>query len=179
MYDKFDTSKWEKIHGLNFSFIPERYELWKKNGQHYESSTSIILDVEQDTKGKVFVDISENRLNIKETLDFDIAYTSIDRILCPIIPRESNIYNSAAFCSFKANSPIGYTREYKYFEEDEPFACSIFLINNCVAKMSFSFENNPRLIEFYAQNVRESYQDEDNIIIRTAKLIEEKLRAKR
>ena len=126
--------------------------------------------------------VSENRLNIKETLDFDIAYTSIDRILCSIIPMESNIYNSVAFRSFVANSPVGYTRNYKLIDENEPFACSIFLINNCVAKMSFSFENNPRLIELYAQCVEDSYMEEeedDNIILRTAKLIEEKLRAKK
>ena len=156
MYDQFKP--FGKINqGLNFKFMPERYEIWQ-NGECIENRTSIMFNVKQDEKGKVHVSVSENKLNIKSTIIFDMAYTNGNRILCATVPMETNINNSDAFLSFKTHVPLGFdiiTCKSKFFDENEPYAFSIFLIQNNVVKVSFSFENNPRLVEFYAQGIRE------------------------
>jgi hypothetical protein len=157
MYDKFTPFKRiEK--GINFTFNPERYEIWQ-NGRCIEGNVNIQLTFTQNelTK-KVFVDTSENNLNLSRDLDFDISYTSGDRIYCATVPEQTNINTKDAYISFKSNVPLGFniiTRSFKNFNENEPYVCSIFLINQKIAKVSFSFENNSRLLEFYAIGVRE------------------------
>jgi len=156
MYDQFEP--YVSIRqGLDFDFQPERYEIWQK-GQCIEHKTEIAFTVKQNEKGQVLVSVSENDLNIKTNILFDMAYTSGDRIYCATVPSETNINNSDAFISFKANVPLGFkiiTREFKFFDTNEPYVFSIFLMQNHIAKVSFSFENNPRLVEFYAKGVRE------------------------
>ncbi len=157
MYDKFTPFQIIKT-GINFTFKPERYEIWQ-SGRCIENNTNIELIVSQnESTNKIFVESSSNKLNLSRHLEFDICYTSGDRIYCATVPEQTNIGNKDAFISFKTNIPFGFniiTRDFKKFEENEPYVCSIFLINKKVAKVSFSFENNSRLLEFYAKGVRE------------------------
>jgi hypothetical protein len=44
---------------------------------------------------------------------------------------------------------IGATRDSKHFERNEPYCCNIFLQNGTIAKITFSFSNPEKLIEFY------------------------------
>ena len=156
MYDQFEPFK--KIsQGLNFQFMPERYEIWQ-NGRCFEDKISIVFNIKQDEEGKVHVQISENGLNIKSVVIFDMAYTSGNRIYCATVPIDTNINNSDAFLSFKRNVPLGFnitTRKSKFFDENEPYVFSVFLMQNKLVKVSFSFENNPRIVEFYAKGIRE------------------------
>lgn len=47
------------------------------------------------------------------------------------------------------SSMLGYTRDHKYYDSNEPIFASVFTINHNVAKVSFSFGNPDKLIEFY------------------------------
>lgn len=157
MYDKYTPF----IKNTNFPtivFKPERYELWQASSCH-KAMVDIAIEIHTDnTTGKFIVNISSNNLEINSHLEFDICYTSQDRIYFATVPLQTNINNSDAFNSFKMNVPHGFniiTREFKDFNTDEPYVMSLFTINNYLAKISFSFENKVRLLEFYAKGVRE------------------------
>lgn len=157
MYDKF-TPFLNILEGFNYNFSPERYELWK-DGKCIECSTNLIFKISQDKiSNKIFVSTSKNSLNLKENLEFDICYTSGDRVYCATVPKITNINKSSAFIAFKTHVPLGFkiiTRFYKNFSESEPYVCSVYFINEVVVKISFSFENDARLLEFYARGIRE------------------------
>jgi hypothetical protein len=155
MYDK-RTPYQVANKALTFNFSPRRYEIWS-GGQLIDNglvegiikcTPSFFSEVISEVKLIDFPDF----INIGSTLLFDITFTSVDRIYLATVPRETNINDYNSFQSFKNNVPLGFqiiTREKRDFDENEPYVCSVFTINNSIEKISFSFGNSPRLIEFY------------------------------
>ena len=154
MYDK--RTPFQVIEkGLNFNYNPSKFEVWS-GGQLTDSGQfSGLIKCEQkglESKNIVVTILdSLDEIEIDHILDFDLSYTSGDRIYLATVPKRSNISNYTSFQSFVSNVPWGFniiTREEKEFKENEPYVCSVFTINNNVVKVSFSFGNNPRLLEF-------------------------------
>lgn len=54
-----------------------------------------------------------------------------------------------SFIDLLLSSILGYTRGSKYYDSKEPIFVSVFTINHDVAKVSFSFANPDRLIDFF------------------------------
>ncbi len=141
---------------LSFKFNPNKFELWSK-GQLI-SNGSIDAKIECIP---VFFDPKKSEvksyglptvLNIRDTLIFDLTFTSTDRIFMATVPKKTNIENYDSFKGFKENVPLDFpiiTRDERTFEENEPYVCSIFLTNKIVSKISLSFGNNPRLLELF------------------------------
>ena len=82
----------------------------------------------------------------KQIRGLDRASTNGERIMFYIAAEQTNVQNTALLM---LSSMLGYTRDYKYYDSNEPIFASVFTINHNVAKVSFSFGNPDRLIEFY------------------------------
>lgn len=155
MYDKRESFHIAQ-EAISFVFRTSRYEIWsggklidegRVNG-HIQCMPSLFSKAQSEIK---FFDLPE-KLNVRHTLLFDITFTSNDRIYLATVPRQSNINHYDSFMNFKTNVPIGFpieTREKRDFDINEPYVCSVFTIDSTVKKVSFSFGNSPRLLEFY------------------------------
>lgn len=145
MYDEYPSL--EKLEVFEFTFLSSNYKIWK-NGK-------IVKEVRQDIKFD-FTPISNSKDKIKITYNpeieemnsemlFDIFIASNDRVQFYIIPNHSNA-NHPAINLYK--DFFGPTRDTFTFNEKTPFCCSLFTIDNYIAKISFSFSNPVVLIEF-------------------------------
>ena len=83
---------------------------------------------------------------IVSQVKFDRATTSGERILFYIAAEQTNVQNTSLYM---LSSMLGYTRNHKYYDSNEPIFASVFTINHNVAKVSFTFGNPDRLIEFF------------------------------
>jgi hypothetical protein len=142
---------------LTFIFEPKRYEIWaggvliKEGNINGRIECSPLSFEVACCKFETFNLPSE--LNLTDALIFDITFTGKDRIYMATVPEVTNIGNYNSFVAFKQMIPLNFpiiTRYIKEFEEDEPYVCSIYTIDNKYVKLAFSFGNNPRLLELYA-----------------------------
>lgn len=152
MYDKFEA--FLQLDKQNFSFLPSRYEVWKtgqmvENGNINKPIIATVSDV--DGEEKVVVTFIDQKLNIQlaSTNIYDLFTTSVDRLQLLTIPQQTNAENNMAIQMFKMT--IGPTRAFKNFNTNEPYCCNIFTINGTINKITFSFSNPEKLIEFYSE----------------------------
>ncbi|WP_157209258.1 hypothetical protein [Mariniflexile maritimum] len=148
MYDRFGTN--QILEKQNFSFNPSRYEIWiggkeVKNGNTNKLISANVIKVSGIEKMEINIKDSKLENEISEFNIFDQFITSGDRLILLIIPKITNVEN-VAFGVFR--NTIGSTRNEKNFKKNEPFACSLFLINGIISKMSFSFSNPEKQIIF-------------------------------
>ncbi len=94
----------------------------------------------------VLIDRNPMPKKIISQMKFDRATTSGERILFYIAAERTNVENASLSM---LSSVLGYTRGHKYYDSNEPIFASVFTINHNVAKVSFTFGNPDRLIEFY------------------------------
>lgn len=136
-----------------FSFPVDRYEEWVE-GERVSSGRVKFNIVFKDKRHVLFfkdnikVEFDENKVGDKilSKFDFDKALTSGDRFLFFTAAKSSNVENmSINWLSHIA----GFTRKSKMYSSNEPVIGSVFTINHDVAKVSFTFGNGNRLIEFY------------------------------
>ena len=141
---------------MEFAFQSHRFEVWS-NGtlvsqRNVHNNLKCQPSVFMPGKCTVSVDGLPASLNMKSSIMFDIVFTSTDRVYLATVPERSNINNYDSFLAFKRNVPNGFpivTRSSYDFDETQPYVCSVYTKNSMVVKVSFSFGNNPRLIEFY------------------------------
>jgi hypothetical protein len=152
MYDKFEA--FLQLDKQNFSFLPYRYEVWKtgqmvENGNINKPIIATVSDV--DGEEKVVVTFIDQKLNIQlaSTNIYDLFTTSVDRLQLLTIPQQTNAEDNMAIQMFKMT--IGPTRAFKNFNTNEPYCCNIFTINGTINKITFSFSNPEKLIEFYSE----------------------------
>jgi hypothetical protein len=96
-------------------------------------------------ESKMIVQMDEAIEEMHQKVDYDLFITSVDRLQMLIIPEKPNRLNPGIDI-FK--SYFGPTRKYFDFDELSPFCCNVFLINNFIVKVTFSFSNPLSLIEF-------------------------------
>ncbi len=178
MYDKRESYKISEK-ALSFNFQPNKYEIWAGGSQidrgNLNGKIQCIPSILSQSQSEIKVFNFPEKLNIRHTLLFDLTFTCGDRIHLATIPNETNINNYDSFRSFKSNVPLGFniiTRQKRDFEENEPYVCSVFTTNNKIVKISFSFGNQPRLLELYA--TQENANNNKKLGVNMAyKLIEE------
>jgi hypothetical protein len=150
MFDTFQGHQFLKK--FPFSFQPSRFEIWE-NGEMVKkgnTSSKVKADIKQTFGDSevVSLNISDPALfnDISNSNTFDTVFTLHDRIILATIPEPSNKDN-VGIMSLRATT--GITRKGKVFNSNEPFCCSLFLTDKRISKVTFSFSNPEKLIEFY------------------------------
>ena len=137
-----------------FHFPVERYEEWEAGRIVASGEVHFNICFKYNQGGflsrKVSIDVllegNPMSKKIVSQMKFDRATTSGERILFYIAAEQTNVQNASLAM---LSSILGFTRNYKYYDSNEPIFASVFTINHNVAKVSFSFGNPDRLIEFY------------------------------
>jgi hypothetical protein len=149
MFDKFQPL--QRVPKQNFAFQPVRYETWIGGQMVASGKTKSLISanvITQDNTEKV--EISFNDLNLEKELAsknmFDEFVTSNERLQLITIPKETNVENMGIMALTMA---LGVTRQKKNFSHNEPYCCNLFLQQGAIVKMTFSFSNPEKLIEFY------------------------------
>ncbi len=150
MFDRFDP--FQKLRKEDFSFQPIRYETWIGGKMVSSGKTNFAISakvVKQNGNEQVDVTFFDTDLNheLASSNTFDDYRTSTDRKQLLIIPEETNVENMAInMCKLLT----GVTRKRKDFGSNEPFACNLFFQNGVLVKITFSFSNPEKLMEFYS-----------------------------
>jgi len=152
MFDNFKPL--QQLQKQNFDFYPTRYETWKGGKMVSSGKTNSIISarvLQQDGAEKMEVNFIDSNLNneLSQKNIFDEFLTSTDRLQLITIPEETNVENVTIMMFKKA---IGATRQRKHFSNGEPFCCNLFIQSGVIAKVTFSFSNPEKLIEFYSED---------------------------
>lgn len=95
-----------------------------------------------------FVSIFDNPLSefLLSKIEFGRAICLGERIMFYSTPESTNVQNTTL-----AMLPaiVGYTREQKFYEDNEPIAASIFTINQSVVKMSFRWRTQIDSLKYF------------------------------
>ena len=137
-----------------FNFPVDRYEEWEKGRIIASGEVRFNIRFKYKMGGlfskKRYIDVAlgNNPLLMKvvSKIKFDRATTNGERILFYIAAEQTNVQHVALDT---LSSLLGYTRGRKYFDSNEPIFASVFTINHNVAKISFSFCNPDRQLDFY------------------------------
>ncbi len=135
-----------------FSFKGSNYEMWeagrKIRSGVFNVSIHCICNGGVYNRTSIDVIISDNPLSelLSSKMRFDRAICLGERIMFYSTPATTNVQNTTLAL---LSNIIGYTREQKNYEDNEPVVASIFTINQSVVKMSFSLANPDRLIEIF------------------------------
>lgn len=150
MFDKHEP--FHKIEKQDFSFLPNRYEIWIGGKMIKNGKTNKPLIAKTTTENgyeKVVINMQDedlkNEIAVNNT--FDEFVSGADRLQLITIPSETNV----SCVGIQAmQMTIGATRDFKAFNGNEPYCCNLFTIDGRIAKITFSFSNPEKLIEFYA-----------------------------
>lgn len=137
-----------------FRFPVDRYKEWEAGRLVASGDVHFNIYFKYNSGGffsqNVCIDVQlENNpmsRKIISTIKFDRATANGDRILFYVAAEQTNVQNTALAM---LSSLLGYTRSKKYYDSNEPIFASVFTINHNVAKVSFSFSNPDRQIDFF------------------------------
>ncbi len=154
MYDTFKPLM--KVKKFDFVFRPTRYEIWQEGkliskGKTKSNIIAKVIDTEQGEKVKVIFDDDKLNSELAKENIFDEFISLKDRLQLITIPFYTNA-EIVALTMYKM--VIGPTREEKHFSYSDPYCCNLFYKNGVLAKVTFSFSNPERLIEFYSDNLQ-------------------------
>lgn len=150
-FDKFEP--YEIIQKQDFAFKPTRYETWMGGKVIASGKTNSIITAKAvyiDGEEKMEVSFDDVLLNTELASKniFDMFLTSTDRLQLITIPNETN-HENVAIMMFKMT--VGATRQSKNFKRNEPYCCNLFMLSGAIAKITFSYSNPEKLIEFYSE----------------------------
>ncbi len=151
MFDKFEPM--QQIKKINFTFQPVRYETWISGKMISSGRTTSLIDAKvifEDDVEKTRITFVDPKLNHELSTQniFDEFVSQHDRLQLITIPENTNV-EIVAFMLFR--STIGSTRKHKEFARSEPYCCNIFLFSGTIVKITFSYNNPEKLLEFYNQ----------------------------
>jgi hypothetical protein len=157
MFDKFEPFK--GLQKQAFAFSPTRYETWVGGKMIASGKTNSVVNAQVvNIEGKERVEISFNDSVLNTELAkkniFDEFVTGSDRLQLITIPNETNSDNMGINI-FKMT--IGATRPSKNFSSNEPYCCNLFMQNGSIAKVTFSYSNPEKLLEFYHDQDEETF----------------------
>jgi hypothetical protein len=155
-WDKFKAFQMIRKEPLMFGkpieFVPSKYQIWSKGrvineGVTTEPIKAVVFDDGSPSK-QFKVTILDRHLHgeILGNIYYDEFVTSNDRLQMLTLPQTTNTGNTAISLLKMA---IGATRSAKEFASNEPFCCNLFILNNVLSKVTFSFSSPDKLIEFY------------------------------
>lgn len=157
MFDKFEP--FQGVQKQDLAFRPTRYETWIGGQMVANGKTNSLISAKvntQDGAEKMEVTFNDaqlnNELSVKNT--FDEFITATDRLQLITIPNETNVENMGIMM-FKMT--IGATRQSKNFNKNEPYCCNLFMQSGKIAKITFSYSNPEKLLEFYSEQESEEF----------------------
>ncbi len=150
MYKQFEP--FNELPKQNFLFYATRFEIWQNNkminsGNTFTTIEAVVKEVDNISKVEVSINNDKMYSEIASTNIFDKFVTGRDRLQLITIPNKTNTDNMAIEL---LKMTIGATRDFKNFNNDEPYCCNLFIIENDIVKLTFSFACPDKLIEFYA-----------------------------
>lgn len=142
-----DTYELKSFNIDDFVYNPQHFVEYEDGKQKSFGSTGLKIIV-ANKSNKISVEIQFNDMNdkLKDTFVFDTCIGSWDRLLLYSLPRQTNA-DIILLTTLRNICP--FTRDYKIYAATEPVACSLFTSNGFLVKVSFTFANPERLIEFY------------------------------
>ncbi|MEO2148057.1 MAG: hypothetical protein ABGW56_03255 [Flavobacteriaceae bacterium] len=169
-YDSFEPFQKINIQEFTFLFKPNRYVIWKnqKKIEVGENGDDVLITnrEKQTANGTVsevsfapiahpnfdFDNPSDANLHTELSIEneFDLCITQNDRVQLIKIPSSGNGDNNMAISALKMM--LGATRGHTDFKSNEPYCCNIFQQDGQLAKITFSFSNPEKIIEFYSQS---------------------------
>ena len=167
-FDKFEP--FEVLQKQDFAFHPIRYETWLEGKMIDSGKTNSVINAKVivvDEEEKMEISFNETKLNneLANKNIYDEFITAKDRLQLITIPDETNNQNMGIQM---LKMIIGATRQQKYFNSNEAYCCNLFLQDGIITKVTFSFSNPEKLIEFYYEQ-----QEEENESIDLVKIITE------
>jgi len=153
MFDNFEP--FLRVEKQDFDFQATRYETWMKGQMIGSGSTTAVISarvVSENGEDKMAILFDTPSLNkeLSQKNIFDEFVTSKDRLQLITIPDQTNVENMGIMM-FKMN--LGATRQHKEFNNNEPYCCNLFLQNGVISKVTFSYSNPEKLVEFYNDNL--------------------------
>lgn len=166
MFDKHEP--FHRIEKQAFRFVPNRFEIWIGGKMVNIGDTSSPLDAKVITENgddKIQISFQDKNLitELAPTNVFDDFISAHDRLQLITIPNNTN---SSCIGLQAMQMNIGATRQTKNFNRNEPYCCNLFTIQGQIAKITFSYSNPEKLVEFYADNNSET--DEGKEIVNKA-----------
>lgn len=135
-----------------FSFRGNSYEMWEAGRKIRSGLTNInihcICNGGVYNRTSIDVKLTGNPLAniLMSNIRFDRAICLPDRIMFYSTAANTNVQHTTLAL---LASNVGYTRESKFYEDNEPIVASVFTINQSIVKVTFSLANPDRLIEFF------------------------------
>lgn len=163
-FDTFDNLN--ELIPQPFKYIPNRFELWQNQKITRSGLTNGLIET-TIKNGKIFIIVNDINLHylIDEQTEYDKLVCATDRLRIINVPAKTDISCNGIDT---LSSIYGPTRSIKIFKETEPYCCNIFLKDGKLAKLSFSYSNPVKLLEFYSQAENESFKknqiDESNYL---------------
>ncbi|UPT65706.1 MAG: hypothetical protein M0D57_14380 [Sphingobacteriales bacterium JAD_PAG50586_3] len=153
IYDKFEP--FIQLPAQEFDFRSSRHEVWENgkmiNGGNSNTNISCVKTLSDEKefniheKSKIDLDNIPSNINLNKSVIFDLLITQTDRLQLISVP-DNKFINCIGLQAMKLM--IGQTTN-KIPLLSNPYCCSIFLKENKILKISFSFDNPEKLIEFY------------------------------
>jgi hypothetical protein len=154
----------------NFSFQPFRYELWMGGKMISSGKTNHIIEakvIRSENIEKVEINFNDTALHneIASKNVFDEFITGRDRLQLVTIPKQTN----SQFTGLNTLQMfVGTTRLMKDFNRNEPYCCNLFLQQDYIVKITFSYSNPEKLLEFYSGDDID-YTPNENPLLKMAK----------
>lgn len=182
-YDSFEA--WQRLKVQPFSFHSNRFEIWQNGEKTASGQTGCVVkaskqQVKAGTGAKVTLENtkpSDDKSLLKEIKKenvFDIFVTSSDRLQLVKIPSSGKGNENMGLSMLKMN--IGTTRETFDFERKNPYCANLFLKDDNIVKVTFSFSNPEKLVELYSPeddamgDVESSYSELERLAERISQL---------
>lgn len=146
VFDKFQALNRVSIAG--FVFVAIRYELWDKGKLTKAKNSPSTITCTLASNNTFLLEIEEPSLDtdIAKKQLYDLAVSQNDRLQLLILPSETNL-KSMGLTSL--TTFFGATRAEKEFNYDEPYCCNLSFLQGSLVKVTFSYANPDRLLEFY------------------------------
>lgn len=151
MFDKHTDRK--ELNKQSFYFQPSRYELWIDGSLLNSGKTDQVIRaaaIIENGEEKIKINFDDSKLHheLKQFNIFDKFITSNDRLQLVTIPVDTNV---ECVGLLMMQHLVGFTRQKKNFDRNEPYCCNLFTINGVISKVTFSYSNPEKLLEFYSE----------------------------
>lgn len=151
MYDKFTGHHDIEMQKLEFQSV--RYEVWMNATLVDSGSTTSLLlflptTINEKTVMRVMMPDSRLSSHLIQSFDFDYFFTQGNRLMMLTLPANQSNKDCIGLTSMR--STIKPSRQHKIFDSNEPYCCSLFLIEGKINKIAFSLNSPEKLIEFYS-----------------------------
>ncbi|MEJ7770182.1 MAG: hypothetical protein WKF70_07500 [Chitinophagaceae bacterium] len=148
MFDNFDPFK--ILEKENFTFQPSRYEMWiggemVRSGKSDRLITAEVVEVAGIQKVEVTFDDTSLHAELSPSNIFDVFVTAKDRLLLIVLTEQTS--ENRGIKGFE--KAFGSAMKLTNLTGNQPYCCSLFLQQGNIAKVTFSYSNPKRLLEFY------------------------------